>query len=71
MLGNLTLVLYRLRSFRRGASEDSILHGYDSASRDNRIPAVRGNVLHSSSRFEMSVYFTVVLPDAINVLSPR
>jgi hypothetical protein len=71
MLGNVTLVLYKLRSFRRGADEDSILHGYDSSSRDNRIPTVRRNVLHSSSRFEMSVYFIVILSDAINVLSPR
>jgi hypothetical protein len=70
MLGNITLVLYKFRSFRRGAGEDSVLHGYDSALRDNRIPTVRGNVLHSSSRFEMSVFIILVLPDAINILSP-
>jgi len=65
MLGIITLVLYKLRSFRRGAAEDSLLHGYDSASRDDRIPTVRGNVLHSSSNFEMSVSFIMVLPDVI------
>ena len=71
MLRNITLVLYKLRGFRRGAAEDSILHGYNFASRGNRIPTVRGNVLHSSSSFEMSVSFIVLLPDAINILSPR
>jgi len=71
ILGNIALVLYKLRSFRRGAGEDSVLHGYHSASRDNRISTVRRNVLHSFSRFEMSVYFIVVLPDAINILSPQ
>jgi hypothetical protein len=65
MLGIITLVLYKLRSFRRGAAEDSVLHGYDSASRDDRIPTVGGNVLHSSSNSEMSVSFIVVLPNVI------
>jgi hypothetical protein len=71
MSGNITLLLYKLRSFRRGVAEDSVLQEYDAISRDNLIPTVRGNVMHSSSSFEMSVFFIVVLPDTINILSPR
>ena len=57
----ITLVLYKLRGFCRGVAEDSVFQGYDSTSRDERIPTFRGNVMHPSSRFEKSV----VLPDAI------
>lgn len=70
MLGNITLILYRLRGFRRVLAEDSSTLGYDSASRDNRIPTFRGNVVRSSSEVEMFVFqkngiLVLVLLDAL------
>jgi hypothetical protein len=75
MLGNITLILYKVRSFRRGVADDSVILGYDAVSRDHRIPTFQENVVRSSSKVEMSVsqkngILILVLPDAI-ILFPH